>query len=154
VEHSLFLTKNTPESIVDSFIEKSLKPCVSNGIDTKNIIFLWKKFLDELSIPNIIFYEALKILLKNKLNYDEATDCFLGITSIHLPVVAQFLKFWETNIIDCDENEMEIEQLCSLFKTWSNNKTSNDTLVLDLIQHFYPELVIENKYILNIKCKI
>ena len=154
VEHSFFLTRNTPESIVDNFIEKSLTPCASNGIDTKNIIFLWKKFLDELSIPNIIFYEALKILLKNKLNYDEATDCFLGITSIHLPVVAQFLKFWETNIIECDENEMEIEQLCLLFKTWSNNKTSNDTLVLDLIQHFYPELVIENKYILNIKCKI
>ena len=154
VEHSLFLSKNTPESIVDNFIEKSLKPCVTAGIETKNIIFLWKKFLDELTIPNIIFYEALKILLKNKLKYDEATDCFLGITSIHLPIVAQFLKFWETNIIECDDNEMEIEQICALFKTFSNNKTSNDTLVLDLIQHFYPELVIENKYILNIKCKI
>ncbi len=151
VEHSLFLTKNTPESIVDNFIEKSLKPCVSTGIETKNIIFLWKKFLDELCIPNIIFYEALKPLLKNKLNYDEATDCFMGITSIHLPVVAQFLKFWETTITECDENEMAIEEICALFKTWSNNKTSNDTLVLDLIQHFYPELVIENKYILNIK---
>jgi hypothetical protein len=154
VEHSLFLTKNTPETIVDNFIEKSLKPCVSTGIETKNIIFLWKKYLDELAIPNIIFYEALKTLLKNKLNYDEATDCFLGITSIHLPVVAQFLKFWETNIIECDENEMEIDDICTHFKTWSNNKTTSDTLLLDLIQHFYPELVIENKYILNIKCKI
>ena len=151
MEHSLFLTKNTPESIVDSFIEKSLTPCVSTGIETKNIIFLWKKFLDELCIPNIIFYEALKILLKNKLKYDEVTDCFMGITSIHLPIVAQFLKFWETMIVECDDNEMAIEQICALFKTWSNNKTINDTLVLDLIQHFYPELVVENKYILNIK---
>ena len=154
VEHSLFLTKNTPESIVDNFIEKSLTPCVSAGIETKNIIFLWKKFLDELCIPNIIFYEALKPLLKNKLKYDEVTDCFMGITSIHLPLVAQFLKFWETMIVECDENEMAIEEICALFKTCSNNKTSNETLVLDLIQHFYPELVIENKYILNIKCKI
>ena len=75
----------------------------------------------------------------------------MGITSIHLPVVAQFLKFWETMIVECDDNEMEIEKVSSLFKTWSNNKMSNETLVLDLIQHFYPELVIENKYILNIK---
>ena len=156
VEHSLFLTKNTPESIVDNFIDKSLKPCVTSAIETKNIIFLWKKFLDELSIPNIIFYEALKTLLKNKLKYDEATDCFLGITSIHLPIVAQFLNFWETNMIECDENENEIEidEICLRFKAWSNNKTCNDTLILDLLQHFYPELVIENKYILNIKCKI
>jgi len=151
VEHSLFLTKNTPESIVDNFIEKSLKPCVSSCIETKNIIFLWKKFLDELCIPNIIFYEALKILLKNKLNYDEATDSFHGITSIHLPVVAQFLKFWETMIVECDDNEMEIEKISSLFKIWSNNKSINDVIVLDMIQYFYPELVIENKYILNVK---
>ena len=75
----------------------------------------------------------------------------MGITSIHLPVVAQFLKFWETMIVECDDNEMEIEKISSLFKTWSNNKSINDAIVLDLIQHFYPELVIENKYILNVK---
>ena len=151
VEHSLFLTKNTPESIVDNFIEKSLKPCVSSGIETKNIIFLWKKYLDELAIPNIIFYEALKTLLKNKLNYDETTDCFLGITSIHLPIVAQFLKFWETMIVECDDNQMEIENVCALFKTWSNNKSIKDSLFLDMIQYFYSDLVIENQYILNVK---
>jgi hypothetical protein len=155
VDHSMFLTKNTPESIVDAFIEKSLVPCaISSAIDVKNIIFLWKKFLDELSIPNIIFYDALKILLKSKLKYEETTDGFVGITSMHLPIVSQFLKFWENTMTDCNENEIAIEELCSLFKS-SCNKTITDVFILDLIQHFYPEIVVKNgKTILNMTTKI
>jgi hypothetical protein len=158
VEHSLFLTKNTPESMVDTFIEKSLTPCAAaSTIDSKNIIFLWKKFLEELSIPNIIFYDALKTQLKNKLNYDEVTDCFIGVTSIHLPLVSQFLKFWEANMTESvDEmDELAIEQICALFKTGINTtKPITDALIVELLQHFYPEVVIENgKTILNMKTK-
>jgi hypothetical protein len=158
IDYSLFLTNNTPESIVDNFIQKSLTSCAATTtIDSKNIIFLWKKFLNELAIPNIIFYDALKIILKNKLNYDEASDCFQGITSIHLPVVSQFIKFWEGTMNETvEEDELEIDELCSLFKTWSNsNKNVSEVLILELIQHFYPEIVIENsKYILNVKCSL
>ena len=155
VEHSLFLTKNTPESIADTFIEKSLAPCAASTIDIKNMIFLWKKFLDELSIPNIIFYELLKTILKTKLKYDEAIECFVGITSIHIPLVSQFLKFWETTMIESnEEGEMYITEISALFKSWSN-KNISDALILDLIQHFYPDVVIENnKYILNVKCNL
>jgi hypothetical protein len=155
VEHSLFLTKNTPESIAAMFIEKSLAPCAASTIDFKNIIFLWKKFLDELSIPNIIFYELLKTILKTKLKYDEANECFVGLTSIHLPLVSQFLKFWESTIIESnEESEMDIEEISALFKSWSN-KNINEALILDLIQHFYPDVVIENnKFILNVKCDL
>jgi hypothetical protein len=183
VDHSLFLTKNTSEDIVDNFIDKTLTHCVSSSIDIKKMIFLWKKYLDDLSIPNIIFYETLKPILKSKLNYDNKTDCFLGITSIHLPVVSQFIKFWETTITVIDsysdnqnkeentpysvpdtvpepetetEIELEIEEICSLFKIWTSlNKTVtiNDIFILDLIQHFYPDVVIEDsKYMLNVKC--
>jgi hypothetical protein len=164
VDHSLFLSKNTPDSMVDTFIDKSLTQCAAaSTIDSKNIIFLWKKFLQERSIPNIIFYDALKIILKNKLKYDESADCFTGVTSVHLPIVSQFLKFWENTIMDCTEdndpieaNELEIDEICFLFKGWSNlNKNISDTLVLDLIQYFYPDSVIEsNKYVLNVKCKL
>jgi hypothetical protein len=177
------LTKNTSEDIVDNFIDKTLTHCVSSSIDIKKMIFLWKKYLDDLSIPNIIFYETLKPILKSKLNYDNKTDCFLGITSIHLPVVSQFIKFWETTITVIDsysdnqnkeentpysvpdtvpepetetEIELEIEEICSLFKIWTSlNKTVtiNDIFILDLIQHFYPDVVIEDsKYMLNVKC--
>jgi hypothetical protein len=156
VDHSLFLTKNTPESIVTTFIEKNLTPCAPSSIDNKNIIFLWKKFLDELSIPNIIFYEALKNILKSKLKYDDSSDCFVGITSIHLPLVSQFLKFWEETLVETDEGELEIDEICVLFKNWTTTgKTMNDIFVLDLIQHFYPDVAIQNnKYISHVKNKM
>jgi hypothetical protein len=150
VEHSLFLTKNTQENIVDTFI-KSLTVCApSSKIDMKNIIFLWKKFLEEISLPSIIFYESLKTILKNKLKYDSESDCFIGITSIQLPIVSHFTKFWESFIIECDESSVEIEEICTLFKN-STNKNMNEIFLIELIQHFYPDTVIKNKSILNIK---
>jgi hypothetical protein len=170
IEHALFLKKNTPESIVGKFIEKSLTltVCSSSTIDFKNMIFLWKKYLDECGIPNIIFQEALKTFLKAKLVYDETKENFMGVTSIQLPVVSQFIKFWEENIIEnegiivdgiiSDENdELEIDEFCALFKQWTNIGKSaiNDSLIIELIQHFYPDVVIEdNKYILHVKCKL
>jgi hypothetical protein len=143
----------------------------SSTIDFKNMIFLWKKYLDECGIPNIIFQEALKTFLKAKLVYDETKECFMGVTSIHLPVVSQFIKFWEETIIenegtgeeaaasgdDINSDELEIDELCALFKQWTSigKAAINDTLIIELIQHFYPDIVIEdNKYILHVKCKL
>ena len=168
VEHALFLSKNTQESIVNTFIEKSLATSPTAVIDTKNMIFVWKKFLDERNIPNIIFYDTLKTILKKKLNYDETTDCFVGVTSIHLPVVTLFMRFWEETIVFTDQEmndddddeindcELEVDEICVLFKHWTNNmKSINEGLVIELIQHFYPDMVIENnKYILHTKCKL
>lgn len=156
IEHSVFLSKNTPDSIVATFIEKTLKPCPSSSIDLKNMFFLWKKFLDEQSIPSIIFYEALKTNLKTKLKYDETSESFVGVTSIHLPLVAQFIKFWEETIVEDEKGELEVDEICALFKNWTTSgKTINDVLILDLIQHFYPEVAIQNnKYILNVKSKL
>jgi hypothetical protein len=168
VDHALFLSKNNQESIVNKFIEKSLTPSLNADINTKNMLFIWKKFLDERNIPNIIFYETLKTILKKKLNYDETSDCFTGITSIHLPIVTLFMRFWEETIVLTDHDtdsmhadisdtcELEIDEICVLFKHWTNNlKSINEGLVIELIQHFYPDMVIENnKYILHVSCKL
>lgn len=158
VDHAYFLSRNTSETIVSKFIDKTLTLCASSSIDTKNMIFLWKHFLDDISIPNIIFYESLKSILKNMLKYDDEKDCFTGITSIHLPLVSQFVKFWDETIIVCNDseyNELEIDEVCVLFKQWTSSSTHskniNDSLIIDLIQHFYPDIVIENnKFILNV----
>jgi len=166
VEHSLFLSKNTPENIVLRFIETSLIPSIASTIDIKNMIFLWKKFLNDLFIPNIIFYEALKTILKTKIIFDEKEECFIGYTGIHLPIVSQYIKFWDETIIDCNdeneegENELELDEICILFKYWNtinkiNYRMVNDAFIIDIIQHFYPDIEIQNnKYILNVKSKL
>ena len=171
VEHALFLAKNTPQSIVHEFLEKTLTICPASTIETKNMMFLWKKFLTEREIPSIIFHEALKAILKEKLKYDENADCFIGVTSVHLPLVSQFMRFWSETIVETDaasatdmtaatdmtsaaaaeESELEIDEICQLFRNWGN-KTVNEVLLLELIRHFFPDTVIEdNKYILHMK---
>ena len=163
VEHALFLAKNTPQSIVHEFLAKTLTLCPASTIETKNMMFLWKKFLAERDIPSIIFHEALKVILKEKLKYDETADCYVGVTSVHLPLVSQFMRFWGETIVDMDTaadmdtateesgSELEIDEICQLFRNWGN-KTVNEALLLELIRHFYPDTVIEdNKYILHMK---
>jgi hypothetical protein len=159
--YALYLKNNSQEKIVDNFIETSIQNMDSSNflsINMKNMLFLWKKYLNEKNIPNIIFTNPLKEILRKKLNYDEETELFTNITSIHIPIVANFLKFWEETIKEEDGDiEFEVEEICLLFKSWSisSSQSINDKLIIDLLQHFYPEIVIEeNKYILNINCKL
>ena len=158
VDHALYLHKNTPDTIVDSFIEKSIHTCPSSNINHKNMIYIWKKFLEERNVPNIIFYDSLTSILKNKLEYDEKSESFKNVTSVHLPLVANFLQFWDATMTDDEtEPELEIDEISSIFKNWAGRSYVNasDTLLIELIRHFHPDVVIdEDKYILNTKCSM
>ena len=158
-DHALFLQRNSLQTIVATFIETSLTPCIGTHIAFKNIIFLWKKFLEKKDVPNIVFYGPLKTVLKEQLKYDGNGDCFLNMTSVHLPLVSNFMKFWELTISEDDnEPELEIEELAILFKSWLGKThyfNLSDTILLELIRHFYPEIMIdENKYLLHVKCSL
>ena len=163
VDHALFLNIHTQENIVNDFIAKTLtigqaaaSASETPTIDLKNMIYLWKKYLDDRAIPNIIFYDVLKTLLKTKLKYDESTEHFVGVTSLQLPIVAQFMLFWDENLLDALDTsaELEIDEISSLFKL-NTSKHINDEQIMEIIQHFYPDVVIaENKYIRNVKCKL
>ncbi len=122
------------------------------------MIFIWKKFLEKLNVPNVIFHGSLNAMFKDKLNYDEEGDCFKDVTSVLLPVVSSFLQFWDTNMQeDIAEPELEIDEVSSLFKTWAGKSFNGveDTFLIELIRHFYPEVSIdEEKYIMNMKCSL
>ena len=119
------------------------------------MIFLWKNYLAEQSIPNILFHASLKNVLKEKYKYEEETDSYLDITSSQLPVVSKFIKFWDTTVVEYD-SELEIDELLALFRQWLNNGkiclNMNETLLIDLIHHFYPDIsILDNKFIQNVK---
>ena len=98
----------------------------------------------------MIYSNALKQLFKQLLKYEEENDSFVCITSKYLPYISQFIQFWEENII-CAEDELEIGELYILYS--SSNVKEND--LPKLIQHFFPETTIaDNKYIMNVKCKL
>ena len=137
----------------------------------KNLHFLWKQFLSNYNLPNVIYSNTLKNLIKEKYNYNEDIDSFIAITSKHLPVHSDFIKFWETTITYDDfdttddnslfDNEIEIDELCSLFKYWSKqnseqlmtNGNISEENILKILKHFFPIVeIIEDKFVLNVTC--
>lgn len=168
VEQALYLSKRTPESVVKAFVDKSIQDCPAASISSKNMIFLWKKYILEQGLPNVLFQETLKVHLKNVLKYDESRDVFLDVTSFHLPIVALFTEFWQNTMIvtDADDNdndnhkdededdELEIDELSLLFKQYSpkNGHLIGEQMLIELIHHFFPDVVMEEqRYIRNIR---
>jgi hypothetical protein len=168
-----YYLKNTNHNlIVEDFINKYI--IYSNyQIEWKNLHFVWKQFLSNGNLPNVIYSNSLKQILKEKYEYNEETDSFKGITSKYLPAYRDFIKFWE-NTIDVDtidsenpelfDNEIEVDELSSLFKVWAKdqkteflmtNGTINEENILKILKHFFPNIeIIENKYILNVRSKM
>ena len=151
----LFLKNNTPEEIVEQFIESKIQKSEESTISQKNMLYLWKCHLEEISIPNILFLANLKNILKEKLNYDEETDRYNGYTSLGLPIVSNFIKFWDETMSENDsEYYLEIDEICILFKLWFVLKPTveiKESIIINLIRHFYPDILIdENKYIYGI----
>jgi hypothetical protein len=148
----LFLKNNSQDEIVAKFIDNKLQVSQHSIISMKNMLYLWKCYLEEINIPNIIFSNTLKGLLKNKLEYYEEKDLFYNYTSIGLPLVSNFLKFWEETISQ-DESEyyIEIDELCILFKLWGKkSQIIKEERLINLIKHFFPEMIIEDRFVYGI----
>ena len=166
--YSYYLKNITQQEIVNTFSVQFLQP-VNNGakIGWKNIHFIWKQFLSNNNLPNMIYSNTLKNILKDKYSYDSASDSFIDITSKYFPIESDFIKFWEKTInvnnihLQEFDNELEIDEICSLFKIWVKNcdeeLLSNGTIseenVVKILNHFFPDTeIIEDKYALNVSC--
>ena len=155
--YSNYLKDNPIENIIQEFIDKNLIANTNNSISQKNMLYLWKLFLDERNLPNLIFQNTLKSYLKNKINFSEENDCYINVFSKSLPLVSKFIEFWDINIVEeIDELGIEIQEIKMLFNLWnkSQNKIATN-FILNIIRYYYPDIIIEeDKYILNISCHL
>tara|TARA_Y100000389_G_scaffold203683_1_gene253019 strand:- start:8704 stop:10230 length:1527 start_codon:yes stop_codon:yes gene_type:complete len=158
MNYSLYLHNKNEEDVVNEFLEKCIQQCSDTTISYKNMIFVWKIYLDDLNLPNIMFQEHLCDLLKKKICYNSETDTFENVTSVLLPNVATFIKFWDTNMVEDNKYyEIEISEVCTIYKEWSGKNINNndEIFLIKLIKHFYQDiLIVDNKFILNIRCII
>ena len=162
----LYLKNNNQKLIIENFCNKFIQPAnneTSLKIEWKQLHFIWKQFIHINYLPNIIYSNTLKNLLKEKYNYEEQTDTFHHITSKFLPIIHDFLTFWESTIIISnnanDIHEIEIDELSTIFKYWIKQNQNicksmgnvTDENAIKIINHFFPQIMIKNdKYILNI----
>lgn len=119
----LFLKMNTPKTIFDAFCEQyieqlhgvtqliygNVKPQYS--ITWKNMNFIWKKFISNLGIPNVMFYNTIKNMMKERFEYDENDDTFNNVTSKYLPVVSEFIRFWDDSIVYEANHSVDVSSL-------------------------------------------
>ena len=159
VNRILFLKNNTKETIVNYFIGSNIQESTNSIISMKNMLYLWKLYLDEIKMPYIIPQTILKQFLKSKLKYNEEKDGFIDYTSIKIPFVSKFLNFWDETIKeDTNEYYLEIDEIRILFKNYSGisykNTDINDLSLINIIKHFYPEIIIDGSYITGISCNL
>ena len=160
----LYFAQNPLDKIVDEFVSQCIeKVAVDTNITWKNVHYIWKLFLTNTNIPNMIYATQLQTVLLEKLEHsnDNGNITFLHITSKYLPSVSSFLSFWEKYItVQSDNNfddEYEVDELITLYKN-SDQKNSqiSDVNMLKMISHYFsPQVeIIDNKYITNIKCNL
>ena len=175
-DYVLYLKNNDINSIIESFMNKyieivpvsvigNMSPS-NNQITWKNMHYIWKLFINENALPNMIYSNTLKQLLIDKLAYIENTDTFNNITSKYLPGVKQVMDFWDKYTYPITttgfDYELEVDEICSLLKKWIKTNNSqissnfiNENYLLNILNHYYPHIEItENKFILNINCKL
>jgi hypothetical protein len=165
----LYFVQNQIEKIVDDFICQCIEPVSSNdstNITWKNMHYIWKMFLTNLNIPNMIYSNQLLTILSGKLENtnDNGTIIFTKVTSKFLPNVKTFLSFWDkyiTIINDSSDNnlddEYEIDEIATLYKNADpkNSQISDVNMIKMICHYFSPQVeVIDNKYISNIRCNL
>ena len=149
--------------LINHFVENNIEfiETSKNIISPKSMHFLWKDYLTSFNIPSIHFSTTIKNHLKY-LNYDEENDYYYGIISKNLPIISNFLSFWEQyfEIINNLEtislnNEFEVSEILSIYKMNLISKCSiNDDKILQILKHYYDNILIQDKNILNVSCKL
>jgi len=174
LKNQIYYLKNTTQpQIADKFIEDYIiiienDDKINNPkMEWKHLHYLWKQFLIQNNLPNILYSTVLKSIIKTKykLYYNNELDEFNGFTSKYLPIESTFIKFWNNAIIinaplenEFIDNELEISELILLFKSWAKineygSINITDDNIIKILTHFFPDIdIIEEKYILNIQC--
>jgi hypothetical protein len=178
-EYIMFFSINTTNKIVDQFVSQCIEQVSENTLNNtnstniynlswKNMHYIWKLYLSSINVPNMMYSNNLKALLKSQLTFIETANdiIFTNVTSKFLPNVSSFLSFWEKHItITTDDTvssnlldeEYEIDEISSLYKLTNKSSVNiSDKEILKMIWHyFYPSVeVIDNKYITNIHCNL
>lgn len=158
-QYTHFLKNNKPTEIIDDFCNKYISASETLQMTWKECHFLWKEYLQENNLYNVLYSTFLHKVLKTKYRHDNINDLFIGVTSEYLPKQKQFLVFWnetmqQDTIKDFDD-EVEIDEIYTCYKNWGRAnkdiKYVSEEKVLNILRHFYPDLVIiDDKYIINI----
>jgi len=134
INYALYLKNSKSIEILRQFINTTTEECSGYHISWKNMLYLWKVFIEDENIPSVFFNHSLKQMLltqSHDLGLEIVSDAGFTLSSIsnslvmngttceienfiiknrtskHIPFVCNFISYWESNIIcyyDCGSN--------------------------------------------------
>jgi hypothetical protein len=179
----LYLKPLSPETLIDMFATEyiritpgTFRITSGNGIvlneiafkptqiSWKNMLYLWKHFLESKNLPGVVFTTKLKTRLIELFSnhYDGEADTFNGVNSKFLPSVCKFLQFWDDTMVpdNSETAELEVGEVASIFKYWCETRGEpvlniSEKQIVDLIMYFYPDTEMDaDKYLYKMRCTL
>jgi hypothetical protein len=142
------LKGNTPETLIQLFLENMIKKEEGQSISYKDVYFLWQSFLRKQYLPFVISQQNLKLSLI-QLGICDGDVC-MNMTALTQTTLLKFKHFWEKYFIPDEDDFYELNEIADLYGK-HDKSISVDTIKEVLI--LYPT-VIENTSVLNIKCSL
>lgn len=165
IRNVMFLKDHTLQDILQSFKQQYLEQTDDQRlfITEKDLLFLWKDFLYERKLPQILFSQDVKQQIHSNLDisYNDVNSHYIGYTSEKLKLIQNFIEFCDTYVEkDSTETDFELSELVSLYNIYlkQNNKSYiyylNEDNCKNILNLFYDIEIVDNKYLLNIKCNL
>jgi len=151
-----YLKNNGKAEFIDKFINRMIVKEEAGQIRVKDMFYLWKIYLKQNSLPNMIYKAEFENMLREKI--ENNNTFFIGIKSHYLNNTKLVQKFWNQSITKNIGEELEISELHTLIGKWAedtNNSLINfsEDNLQDIIEHFYDDVTIENeKFLIGISC--
>jgi hypothetical protein len=141
INYALYLKNSKSVEILKQFINATTEECSGYHISWKNMLYLWKVFIEDENIPSVFFNHSLKQMLltqSHELGLEIASDVGITLTSNsnsnslvmngttceienfiiknrtskYLPFVCNFISYWESNIICYYDCDTNADAIC------------------------------------------
>lgn len=155
LERLFLLRDNSASDIIHTFIDTMIQrvdSSIETNVQQKDILFLWKNFLESKKLPNIMFSTTFIDIFRSIENISYIfveSDCvFTNITSNHLPGVSSFRAFWDKCIVLTNNpmDELELDEITLLYRSFLTSSKRSLTLdasdIHQIIRHFHPSIDI------------
>ena len=150
-----YVRKNKRENIIQNFSEKSFIYSSSLNMTPEEVVFVWKDYLEERDMPNIMFHKDVIDTLKQQIYYDASLNIFKNITSEKLHYINLFCEFFKKSFSNNPEqNEVfEIDEIVILFKEFHKLNIDNEK-VIKILKHFFKDIEVNQNKFVEVSCDI
>jgi len=144
----LLLKQNTPESLVQLFLESYTTK--GGTMVYRDVYFLWKTFLKSKYLPFVVSQQNFKAILQ-QMGICEGDVCQL--TTTMQTNLLKFKHFWDKYMIPDEEYSYDLQEIVDVFQ-----KQERTTLTVDMMKEVlsveYPSVMMEGNTIMYYKCTI